>query len=71
MMEFINENIISVSALGVSLVSLFFTIRKELKSIIRISIKPRQGECVYFTRVDNLTCYGIIVCRVKISNKYH
>ena len=40
MMEFINENIISVSALGVSLVSLFFTIRRELKSIIRISIKP-------------------------------
>ena len=69
MMEFINENIISVSALGVSLVSLFFTIGRELKSIIRIGIKPCQGECVYFTRVDKLICYGIIVCRVKITNK--
>lgn len=69
MMEFINENIISVSALGISLVSLFFTMRRELKSIIRISIKPCQGKCVYFTRVDNLICYGIIVCRVKITNK--
>ncbi|MBQ8261551.1 MAG: hypothetical protein IJZ00_04625 [Lachnospiraceae bacterium] len=69
MIEFIKENIISITALGVSLISLFFTVRKELKSIIRISIKPCQGECVYFTRVDSLICYGIIVCRVKITNK--
>ena len=48
MMEFINENIISVSALGVSLVSLFFTIRRELKSIIRISIKPCQGVRLFY-----------------------
>ena len=69
MIEFIKENIISITALGVSLISLFFTVRKELKSIIRISIKPCQGECVYFTRVDSLIYYGIIVCRVKITNK--
>lgn len=69
MIEFIKENIISIIALGVSLISLFFTVRRELKSIIRISIKPCQGECVYFTRVDSLICYGIIVCRVKITNK--
>ena len=37
--------------------------------LVFLRIKPRQGECVYFTRVDNLTCYGIIVCRVKITNK--
>lgn len=61
MIEFVSENIISILALGVPLISLFFTVRKELKSIIRISIKPCQDECVYYTRVDSLICYGMYV----------
>ena len=40
----------------------------DLKSIIKISIEPYQDECVYFTRVDSPFCYGVIACRVKITN---
>lgn len=43
--------------------------RKEWKSIVRVGIEPCQGECVYFTMLDNLICYGVIACRVAITNK--
>ena len=56
-------------ALCISIISIFISIRKELKALVRIKIKPYDGECVYFTLMDNLICYGIISCRVKITNK--
>lgn len=69
MLEFVKGNVISLMSCVISLVSLFLSVRHETKSIIRISIKPCKGECVYFTRIDKLINYGIIACRVNITNK--
>lgn len=68
-MEFVKDNIISILALGVSLLSLLISLRKEWKSIVRVGIEPCPGECVYFTMFDHLICYGVIACRVTITNK--
>lgn len=69
MKEFVGNNCISILALLVSIVSLCISIYREIKSAIDIKVEPCLGECVYLTRLDSLICYGVIVCRIRITNK--
>lgn len=64
-----DQNTISILALVISTISIILSIIGYVKSIIRISIKPYQDECLYFTRMDSHICYGVIACKVKITNR--